>query len=121
MLSEVIPARQAPGEKFRRWFSDDYFDLIVWYEGDGSVYGFQLCYDKNRQERAVTWTRDAGPVHQRLDDGEERRAGFKLSPVLLPDGECDRGIVPAFRVRSVSLDPVLAAFIIEQLERWISV
>ncbi len=29
--------RQIAGGGFRRWFSDEYFDLIVWYEGEAQA------------------------------------------------------------------------------------
>jgi hypothetical protein len=45
--------------------ADDYFDLIVWYEPDGGVHGFQLCYDKPGRERALTWTLVDGFRHGR--------------------------------------------------------
>jgi hypothetical protein len=47
MLNEIANPRQIPGEGPRRWFTDSYFDLIVWYQGaSSSIAGFQLCYDK---------------------------------------------------------------------------
>ena len=33
MLVEYRNVRQIRGEGHRRWFSDEYFDLIVWYDG----------------------------------------------------------------------------------------
>ena len=56
MLAEIRNARQIAGEDFRRWFTDEEFDLIVWYGDDRSLVGFQLCYDKQDRERALTWT-----------------------------------------------------------------
>jgi len=45
MLKELNVA-QKEEDIFRRWFKDDYFDLIVWYNrNDYSIRGFQLCYD----------------------------------------------------------------------------
>jgi len=32
MLVEHAHVRQIHGEGYRRWFADDYFDLIVWYD-----------------------------------------------------------------------------------------
>jgi len=32
MLEESEYVRQVKGEPKRRWFSDDYFDLIVWVD-----------------------------------------------------------------------------------------
>jgi hypothetical protein len=70
MLSEIRNARQVEGEGFRRWFTDDYFDLIVWYGNDRRLIGFQLCYDKQERERALTWTLEHGFQHNRIDSGE---------------------------------------------------
>jgi hypothetical protein len=59
------------GDYDRRWMSDDYFDLIVWYEPGGrGVHGFQLCYGKPDAEHAVTWRRTSGFTHQRVETGE---------------------------------------------------
>ncbi len=65
--------------------SDDYFDLIVWYAADESAHGFQLCYDKLRNERAVTWIRDEGIRHDRVDSGESRPIE-NSTPILFPGG-----------------------------------
>ena len=54
MLNEIANLRQISEEGHRRWFTDSYFDLIVWYERDGATLaGFQLCYDKEGEERAL--------------------------------------------------------------------
>ena len=42
MLTEIKGTRQIPGEGRRRWFRDDELDLIVWYEENGAIAGFQL-------------------------------------------------------------------------------
>ena len=85
MLSELENVRQVDGEGFRRWFADEYFDLIVWYK-EKSLIGFQLCYDKGADERALTWTRDHGYLHAGIDTGEPVGIGSKMSPVLVSDG-----------------------------------
>ncbi len=46
MLRELKQVRQHKGEPRRRWFNDDYFDLIVWFSEKDSISGFQLCCDK---------------------------------------------------------------------------
>ena len=51
MLSEVA-TRQSTREPRRRWFSDDDFDLVVWFSDSGVIVGFELCYDRSRVERA---------------------------------------------------------------------
>jgi len=40
MLGEIRNVRQIEGEGTRRWFTDRYFDLIVWYDDSGSLTGF---------------------------------------------------------------------------------
>lgn len=64
------PIRHVQNDFDRRWHSDDYFDLIVWYEPDGQVHGFQLCYDKENHEGALTWKAARGFRHTRVDSGE---------------------------------------------------
>lgn len=44
-MIEMRNVRQDSADYFRRWFFDHDFDLIVWYLPNGSIFGFQLCYD----------------------------------------------------------------------------
>jgi len=86
MLHELIPTRQVPGEPRRRWFTSPNCDLIVWMDG-AAPSGFQLCYDKDAQEHALTWRPGLGFSHMRVSDG--RRGSHKGTPFLEPDGRCD--------------------------------
>ena len=70
MLKEYKRVRQIKGEAQRRWFSDDFFDLIVWFDESKNIVGFQLCYDILKISRALTWHQDGGYSHNRVDDGE---------------------------------------------------
>lgn len=85
MMTELRDVRQIAGEGHRRWFADDYFDLIVWYQ-EGEIFGFQLCYDRSRKPRAFTWTRDDGARHDRIDDGDDPVLAHKAVPILVPAG-----------------------------------
>jgi len=104
MLKEVKSTKSEKGQK-RRWFSDDYFDLIVWSgnNGDG-VTGFQLCYDKDEMERAFSWSADTGTSHNRIDDGEA--SPFKnMTPILVPDGAVPyEELLRQFHARARELD-----------------
>ena len=80
MLKEYLQVRQIEGESKRRWFSDDYFDLIVWFDEQDEITGFQLCYDIHHVQRAVTWQKDSGFSHHKIDDGENRPGKAKASP-----------------------------------------
>jgi len=86
MLVEYPNAKQYPGERFRRWFQDDFFDLIIWLQEDRkTVYGFQLCYDVQGNEHCLTWKRDAGYAHEVVDEGDSI-SPTKMSPIQIPDG-----------------------------------
>lgn len=87
MLREIPDLRQFPDEGFRRWFSDRDQDVIVWYadETRQEVIGFQICYDKQETEHALTWYKERGFSHNRIDDGEVPFS-TKMSPVLVADG-----------------------------------
>jgi hypothetical protein len=116
MLHEVEKVRQVPGEGPRRWFADQFFDLIVWYKKDGSVLGFQLCYDKNVKERALTWRRGIGFSHEKVDDGEGQAGRMKSTPVLVPDGLFDVSAITAkFTKESAEIDPKIAGLVIQTL------
>lgn len=118
MLSEIRNARQVPGEGFRRWFTDDYFDLIVWYGDDRTLIGFQLCYDKQQQERALTWTRDQGFHHNRIDSGEVP-GHSKMTPVIIADGAFSRDpVAERFRTACADIDPAIATFVFDTIREY---
>ncbi len=119
MLNEITNPRQVPGEGPRRWFSDSYFDLIVWYEQEGTaISGFQLCYDKDRDERALTWRRGQGFDHKRIDDGDVS-GRMKMTPVLIPDGFFDHAaIAERFHRESKKIDPQIRDLVYEKLSTY---
>ncbi len=118
MLSEIRNARQVEGEGFRRWFMDDYFDLIVWYDDEQSLVGFQLCYDKQKRERAITWTRDHGFQHNRIDAGETP-GHSKMTPIVVADGVFSRDpIIEKFHAASAGIQPEIAQFVQETLRQY---
>lgn len=115
MLKEMKDIRQIPGEPPRRWFSDDYFDLIVWFGTDGSVWGFQLCYDREAAPRALTWTKTDGYAHSGIEDGEGPGGVHKASPILVRDGLFDAGSVGAkLAAAAGGLPPEILAFVLQK-------
>ena len=85
MLRELKKVQQVTGEPKRRWFFAHELDLVVWEEEDGSVSGFQLAYDKHRNEHSISWQKDRGYSHYVVDDGEPV-AGANHTPFLYMDG-----------------------------------
>lgn len=108
------------GDYKRSWMSDDYFDLIVWYERSNAIHGFQLCYDKPHAERALTWRARRGFSHMKVDSGEESPE-WNSSPILLPDGSFPAEKVKReFHNRSVELPKSLRNFVMAKLEQFVS-
>jgi hypothetical protein len=100
MLRE-IQARQLPGEPARRWFTSPDIDLFVWLGADGAPTGFQLCYDKQQREHALTWTLAAGFTHMGVDGGESRPGRYKGTPILVANGSIDfAGILGQLRAEA---------------------
>ena len=110
MLIENRNVRQEPGLR-RRWFEDDGLELVVWEDAAGAVEGFQLC----RLEHALTWRRDAGFTHARIDEGDTN-PWKNLTPVLVPNG-----VVPwaefteKFRAGSATLEKNLRELVLARL------
>ena len=71
MLREIRGVEQRNPQLKRRWFQDEYFDLWTWESAEGDLVAFQLCYDKRRDERALSWRRDHGFDHLRVQTGRE--------------------------------------------------
>ncbi|HSY17758.1 MAG TPA: hypothetical protein VK815_05455 [Candidatus Acidoferrales bacterium] len=102
----------------RRWLTDDYFDLIVWYEPGGGIHGFQLCYDKPGRERALTWTQSRGFAHNTVDSGEPA-PDANLTPVLVPDGAFQAVRVrEEFLKRCTQMDALIRNFVLGKIDEF---
>lgn len=119
MLTECKNVRQIKGEPRRRWLSDDCFDFIVWFSNGNSILGFQLCYDQNGSQRALTWKRPDAYFHQRIQDGENRPGKHEATPILHPDGIIDHNRVAArLQKAGVDMEPVISKFIFNVLSAY---
>lgn len=119
MLREWEGVRQRSDEGRRRWFTDEDMDLIVWYEDD-EIRGFQLCYNKQTDQHALTWFDNGTYSHARIDDGEKGGGlGVKETPILVQDGTFDSAALAGeFREHAGRLDPELATFVYDLLKRY---
>ena len=120
MLREVQRVSQPSGESPRRWFEDDTLDLVVWQSADGTIVGFQLCYEKGTaRERALTWLQGSGFSHLRVDDGEDRPGKYKMTPILVADGSFDQNeVVRRLEDASGGIDPVVARAVRDIIARY---
>lgn len=113
MLTELSDARLESGNRSRRWFADTNMDLTVWYEADGAIAGFQLCFDRLHAEHALTWWSRTGHSVHAVDDGENRPGRPKASPILTPDGDARicSVLLAEFQQRAVEIDCQVAHFV----------
>jgi len=88
MLKEIKKTRQIPGERPRRWFTSISMDLIVWYK-DLKADGFELCYDKELQEKSVTWNTGEKLTYSAISAGENVGIKYKETPIHVPGGTPD--------------------------------
>lgn len=116
MLRELSHVRQIKGGHPRRWFQSSDEDLIVWYAGDESIYGFQLCYNRKHDEKALTWIRGRGFSHNRVDAGARLGLKYARAPILVADGRFDVGAMTRrFLEISVSLPVEVREFVLTKL------
>lgn len=118
MLSEYKTVRQISEEGYRRWFSDDWSDLIVWYEDDTAqtIIGFQLCYDKQGYERALTCRNGKITSHAAVEQGETNQAN--RSPIMVADGFFDTVMVTEkFLTISKELDEDIKNYVLSTLKQ----
>ena len=119
MLQELKSIRQHPNEPLRRWFCDDFFDLIVWLDKSQAVQGFQLCYDIQGLERAFDWREGDALSHHKVDGGEGSALQPKASPVLVQDGKFDKErIAEAFAKASANIDPLISEMVLKKIRTY---
>jgi hypothetical protein len=119
MLAEFEKVSQIPGQGFRRWFSDDYFELVVFYpsEAQEEITGFQLCYDIKGDAHVFSWHRDQGYHHNKIDDGEVY-GRHKMTPVFVEDGLFDaETALGLFLAASAHIDPEITAIVAHHIQQ----
>ncbi len=80
------------------WFTSKSMDLIVWQNQAEPLSGFQLTYSLSGEDHVLSWTKDKGYSHEKLDDGEGRAMQYKMTPILVPDGTfLKQPVLDAFR------------------------
>ena len=115
-LTELQPTRQVKGEPARRWFASPGADLIVWLRDDGSLQGFQFCYDKEGEEHALTWMEAHGYSHMAVETGPVLGRGSG-TPLLVPDGAIDAArILEIYRAESSLVPAEYSAIVVARLE-----
>jgi hypothetical protein len=118
MLRELKNVRQKDDGRFRRWFEDDYFELIVWYDARRRLAGFQLCYDRYGHEHALTWHKNRGFSHDRVSSAFDEFHTLG-APVLTPDGPFPvADIAGRFSEAARGIDADIAALVLEKIDEY---
>lgn len=115
-LVEIKNVRQRPGEGFRRWFSSESFDLIVWYkDSDKDIKGLQFCYGKPYAERAFTWEKSFKSSHYISEKtGLGSAAGILWGDAgRIPDREIEQ-----FKETSETIGSELEDLVLEKIDEY---
>ena len=117
MLHEFEQVRQVPGG-YRRFFTDSSFDLYVWFGGDRKeILGFQLVYNKDADEKALTWDRGEGFIHSGVETGDTD--WYKPTPILVQDGLFDwKSVYRSFRDASLKVDAAIRKLVLEKMREY---
>jgi len=100
----------------RLWFCDPDNDLFIWLD-NGQPVAFQFCYNKRKDEHALNWDTKRGLSHEKIDNGETHIVSYKMTPIMVPDGQVDQyQISQLFKDISQNIDPKLAEFVLQKLE-----
>lgn len=117
MLAEVLNVKQIAGEPLRRWFTSPLLDLFLWYDGDGELIQFQICYDKGPDERALTWHHQDGLAHHAVDDGENRSFRMKSTPIMMQKSDFDaEKIAVMFESLAGNIDHKTVLFVLSNIK-----
>ena len=115
MPKEVKATRQIQGDPFRRWYTDNDTDLIVWSK-QYEIVGFQLTVPAGTERDVLTWHEGKKPHVEGLDDGEGRAGRPKMTPILTQrHGVSSTEILRHFRAVAAELPSGLAELIERKL------
>lgn len=118
MLNEIDSVTQYETGKHRRWFHDENFDLYTWETYDGALQGFQLCYAKLGNERALRWSPEAGYAHEGVDAPEDK-PGRSMSALFVADGVFDASNVGSIVENSTQEMPEkFRTFVLERIRNY---
>lgn len=116
VLVEIKNVRQEPGVGRRRWFECHGYELVVWYRTGGEVQGFQVMYQREGRDYALTWREGEGFKHDWIDGGNDSPLK-NLTPVLTPAGPIPWSLVGReFAAQGQSLEEELRRFVQQRLE-----
>jgi|GEM_PF-296920 len=115
MLVEIPNVKQYEPNRHRRWFQNAFFDLYVWSNDSDELLGFQLCYEKGGDQRALRFSRELGCQHEGVDQPEDK-PGRSMSAIFVANGVLDADALCArFTQDAIEIPAPIREYVIEQL------
>jgi len=115
-IVEIQGVRQRPEEGFRRWFSNNYFDLVFWYEEKGGeLTGIQFSYGKPYADKAFTWERSSTSHHYVSEQNKTSQA----TGILRGDaGNIPAPVIKRFLEEAPDMDLELKKLILQKIKEY---
>lgn len=115
-LLEIKDVRQRSEEGYRRWFSNDSFDLILWYKDSGEeIKGLQFCYGKPYAERAFTWEKSYRSSHY---ISEKTDLGSSAGILWGDAGRIPQGEIENFKETSSDIGEELETLVLKKIAEY---
>jgi len=119
MLRAITTNKQTEPHKQRLWFSDHDHDLFVWIDRYSHPVSFQLSYrvySDTYSEHIISWKKETGYTHNKIDDGEHANGDYKKTPIMVPNGACDsEKLAERFKSISADVDEKITDFVYQKL------
>lgn len=104
------------GKSDKLWLSDNEHDLFIWLDANRQPVGFQFSYNKSQIEHVINWFLGSGYSHDKTDSGEDKQGHYKMTPIMVPDGEFEsHKIAREYASISTAMDADLAEFVLQKL------
>ena len=118
MLREIRGVDQKTPGLVKRWFQDDYFDLVAWHDPRGTILRFQLCYARESHgERVLEWRRGLGFQHLKTEERAAFKAGRDDAWALRLERQGPGGTLKRqFLAASAEVPELLREFVEEKLD-----
>lgn len=111
MLKKILNSES----KDKLWFCDNVFDVIIWINEDLTPRGFQICYDIDESEKAVSF--HDGKFHFDNVDSGTCDPNFNHSPILTTQTAADiKYIIDEIKPRMEFMEKIYGEYIISNLK-----
>lgn len=115
MLIEFRKVRERSAEETRRWFHNEYFDLIIWYDKSYKVNAFKLCYDKLEDEKLLMWNNKGFISHELFNINEDLLKKVEQTKPGNQSFFVTDSVVNRFKNDSKTIDERIANFVYEKI------